>query len=136
MQSLLTRVAIAAGLGIVALVVAILGLAFFGGALFFWLREQSLSPAAAALCVGAAGFVLALLLLLIAKLMFSGGRARTRNVTTTTDAAGVLGQTIMRETLSLAQAHPYRTLLVSVMAGFLAGAIPELRRLPFSFFKK
>jgi len=138
MQSLISRVAIAAGLAVVALIVATLGLAFLGAALYFWLRSRFLAPEISALIVGGAALFTALLLMLIVKLSFRRrpAPARSGTRTTTTDAAGILGQAIVREGLSVVQAHPYRTLLISVGAGFLAGAIPELRRLPASFLRR
>src|SRR5690348_16991156 len=113
MKSLITRAAIAAGALLVAAFLAALAVAFFGVASYFALRGVPLSPAVSAVIVGAIWLLLALLLALIARGMVGRRRRYAAPATTSTDAAGVLAQTVMRDAFSLAQAHPYRTLLIS-----------------------
>jgi hypothetical protein len=136
MQRLLSRAAVAAALAAVALILVTLALVFLGAALVFWLRAQFVSPAGSAAIVGIIGLLLAAVLVLIARMMFGRRSAAAPTAATTTDAAAILGQAMVGEALSLARAHPYRTLLVSVAVGFIAGAIPEVRRFPFDLFKK
>lgn len=138
MEGFLSRVVFATAASIAALIFSAVAVAFLGGALYLWLGSMPLAPSLAALIVGAAGLGVAALILLTAQ-MISACRRTARVAparTAATAAAGELGQLIAHEAVSLTNAYPYRAFVVSLIAGFAAGASPELRRIFKSSLKE
>jgi hypothetical protein len=135
---LLTRVGIAVAAGIVGIIIVATAVVFLAAALYLWLISLALSRALAALLVGVAGLLLVAIIGLIAKLV-AGRPRRTAPPPTPASAATAatdVGYMIAREAVSLAHAHPYRSLVVAAAVGFVAGISPELRQLLTQPFKK
>lgn len=131
MERLLSRMVIAIAACVAALIFVAMAVGFLGGALYLWLVSMPLAPPLAAFLVGAAGLAVAVLILITAKMISArrrGDRVASAR-TSATDVAGDLGQLIAQEAVSLANAHPYRAFVVSLIAGFAAGASPELRQI-------
>ena len=95
------------------------------------------APALAALLVGLAGLMLAGLILLATRMAQRSGRtARRRGNNGSTnpgltdnlnDLAARLGSLAAQQASAQAQAHPYRSFAVALIAGLAVGGIPELR---------
>jgi hypothetical protein len=134
-ERFLSRVVMATVAFIAALILVAVAIAFLGGALYLGLVSLALSPPLAALLVGTAGFGLAGLIMLAARVI-SGRRRAPRIAASAADTAAEFGELIAREAVSLAQAHPYRALVISLVAGFTAGASPELRRIFTGLLKR
>lgn len=136
MSSLPTRIGLAAGVGIVALIVFGTTMWFLGDALLLLLESHGVGPAAAAALTGLAGLVLTALLGLLAKLAL---RAPRRAAITTAkpvaSANGVangiaadLGALAAQQIVNTTREHPYGTMGAALAAGIAVGAIPELRK--------
>lgn len=141
MTSLPTRIGLAAGAGIVALIVLGITLWFLGDALMLLLEEKGFGPAGAAGLTGLAGVVLAALIGLLAKWLVrphpqaaapaagvGGGAVNTY--------AAELGALVAQQIVSTTKAHPYKTMGAALAAGLAVGAIPELRKTLLDLLKK
>jgi hypothetical protein len=131
LDRLVSRVLTATAAGTFALILVSVAILFLGGALYLWLVSLAITPSLAALLVAAAGLGLALLLVLALKLV-SGQRAPAAPGHT----AGELGALAAQQATSLAKAHPYRAFAISLVAGFAAGASPEIRKIFTDLLKK
>jgi hypothetical protein len=136
--SLPTRIGLAAGAGIVALIVLGTTMWFLGDALMLLLEEKGFSPAGAAGLTGLAGLVLAMLIGFLAKWLLGPHRraaapAPAANVNT---AAAELGALVAQQLVSTTKAHPYKTMGAALAAGLAVGAIPELRKMLTDLLKK
>ena len=130
----MTRIAIAAAAGIVALIVLGAATWFLGDALMLWLEEENFRPGAAAGLTGVAGLVLVALLGLCAKLALRPHRrpalpapAPKANGVTNGIAAD-LGALAAQQIVNTTRAHPYSTMGAALAAGLAVGAVPELRK--------
>ena len=138
MASLPTRIGLAAGAGIVALIVLGTTTWFLGDALMLLLAEKGFTPAGAAGLTGLAGLVLALLIGLLAKWLLSSHRraaAPTASANVNT-AAAELGALVAQQLVTTTKAHPYKTMGAALAAGLAVGAIPELRKALTDLLKK
>jgi hypothetical protein len=131
-----TRIAIAVGACIVALIVFGTTVWFLGDALMLWLQEEGFRSAAAAGLTGVAGLVLVAVLGLFAKLaLHAPRRAALPAATATPGINGVangiaadLGALAAQQIVNTTRAHPYGTLGAALAAGLAVGAVPELRK--------
>ena len=150
MTALATRIGIAAGLGILALIVLGTTLWFLGDALMLALEEKGFRPSAAAGLAGLAGFVLVLLLGLSAKLALQPPRRRPAPVAgqkaasapppasvngVATGIAADLGALAAQQIVNTTRAHPFGTMGAALAAGVAVGAVPELRKSLFGLLK-
>jgi hypothetical protein len=135
--SLPTRIGLAAGAGIVALIVLGTTTWFLGDALMLLLEAKGFAPAAAAGLTGLAGLVLVALIGVWAKWLVGSHRRATRPATATASspAAGTvnglaaeLGAVIGQQLVTTTKTHPYKTMGAALAAGLAVGAIPELRK--------
>jgi len=141
-SSLPSRIGLAAGAGIVALVVLVPTLWFLGDALMLWIEAKGLTPQAAAGLTGLAGLVLAIALGLCAKLALRAPRRRPAAVATAPGANGIangiaadLGALAAQQIVNTTRAHPYSTMGAALAAGLAVGAVPELRKSLLGLFK-
>jgi hypothetical protein len=136
-----TRIAIAVGAGIVALIVFGTTMWFLGDSLMLWLQEQGFRSAAAAGLTGVAGLVLVALLGLCAKLALSPRRRPAlpapapRGNGVATGIAADLGALAAQQIVNTTRAHPYGTMGAALAAGLAVGAVPELRKSLMGLFK-
>ncbi len=136
MNSFSARIGLAAGAGIVALLVLAVTLLFLGHALMLLLEEKGLSASAAAGLTGLAGLVLALIVALVAKwAMRTPRRPAVPAAPTASSANGVangiaadLGALAAQQIVNTTRAHPYGTMGAALAAGLAVGAVPELRK--------
>jgi hypothetical protein len=147
-SSFTTRIAIAAALGVAALLVLIITLWFLGDALLALLSEHGFRRSAAAGLTGVAGLILIGMLGIAAKLAMrprkptvpvpaaapSSARPSTGNVVN--DLALEFGSLAAEQVGSTVRTHPYTTMGTALAAGVALGAIPELRRAVFSIASK
>jgi len=136
-----TRIALAIGTGIGALIVFGATIWFLGDALMLWLQEQGFRAAGAAGLTGLAGLVLTALIGLLAKLMLSPRRrpalpapAPAVNGVANGIAAD-LGALAAQQIVNTTRAHPYGTMGAALAAGLAVGAVPELRKSVMGMFK-
>lgn len=144
MSSFPARIGVAAGLGIVALIVLGTTLWFLGDAFMLWLEEKAFSDAAAAGLTGVAGLVLAIILGFGAKLALRRPRRRVP-LPATAPAPGIngvangiaadLGALAAQQIVNSTRAHPYSTMGAALAAGLAVGAVPELRKTLLGMFK-
>ena len=145
-MSLPTRIGLAAGLGIVALIVLGTTLWFLGDALIIWIESEGLAPAAAAGLTGVAGLVLIVVLALSIKLALRPRTAvphrwrRPRPPLPGVNgvASGIaadLGALAAQQIVATTRAHPYSTMGAALAAGIAVGAVPELRKTIIGLFK-
>jgi hypothetical protein len=135
-NSFSARIGLAAGAGIVALLVLAVTLLFLGHALMLLLEEKGLSASAAAGLTGLAGLVLALIVALVAKwAMRTPRRPAVPAAPTASSANGVangiaadLGALAAQQIVNTTRAHPYGTMGAALAAGLAVGAVPELRK--------
>ena len=138
MISLPTRICLAAGAGIVALIVLGTTIWFLGNALMLLLQATGFEPAGAAALTGGAGLVLVALIGLLAKYLASPHpRAAIRAAGAPPPAArdsaingyaAELGAVLAQQVVSTTRAHPYTAMGAALVAGLAVGAIPELRK--------
>jgi hypothetical protein len=136
-SSLPTRIGLAAGTSIVALIVLGTASWFLGDALLLLLEAEGSSPAAAAGLTGLAGLVLAGLTgLLVRWLVQPHPRATIPAATPAPGANGSavngyaaeLGALVAQQIATSTRAHPYTTMGAALAAGVALGAVPELRK--------
>jgi hypothetical protein len=138
--SLPTRIGLAAGAGIVALIVLGTTMWFLGDALMLLLAEKGFSPAGAAGLTGLAGLVLAILIGFLAKWLLGPHRRAAASAPTSAanvnTAAAELGALVAQQLVTTTKAHPYKTMGAALAAGLAVGAIPELRKMLTDLLKK
>ena len=138
MERLLSRALIGMAAAVAAMILATIAAVFLGWALYLFLVSLSAAPPLAAALVGLAGLVLAGMIILAARIASrriqgsptSGntGSADPNLAGNINDLAAKLGGLAARELTEQAQAHPYRAVVVSLLAGLAVGVIPELRK--------
>jgi hypothetical protein len=139
--SLTTRLALAAGASVVALIVAAIALWFLGQALFLALAATTLSPAQAAVVTGISGLALAGLIALVARALLRPARTAVAAPVPSTgsivnDLALQLGGIVAQQAAATSKAHPYGTVGTAFAAGFGLGAMPELRKALLDLLKR
>jgi hypothetical protein len=142
-SALPTRLAFAAGAGVIALIVFGATLWFLGDALMLLLEEHAFRPSAAAGLSGLAGLVLVAALGIGAKLAMRPPRRRAaapaaaapRANGVTNGIAADLGALAAQQIVNATREHPYGTVGAALAAGLAMGAIPELRKAALGLFK-
>jgi hypothetical protein len=138
-----TRIGLAIGAGIAALIIFAIALRFLGEGLMLWLQQQGFRGSAAAGLTGLAGLVLAVLSGFVARWIL---RAKRRPaVAVAAPAPGIngvangiaadLGALAAQQIVSTTRAHPYGTVGAALAAGIAVGALPELRKSLLGLFK-
>jgi hypothetical protein len=134
-RSLATRIGLAAGAGIVALIVLLTTLWFLGDALMLALEADAFMPQAAAGLTGLAGLVLAGLIGLMAKLALRAPRRHEappapapRVNSLAHGIAADLGALAAQKIFNTTREHPYSIMGAALAAGIAFGAVPELRK--------
>jgi hypothetical protein len=118
---------------VVALILVVLAAIFLCRSLYLYLVSLSAAPPLAALLTGLAALIVAGLIILAARIATGPRRtdrtsepSRNGNVE---DLAAKLGGLAAEQLNTAAQAHPYRTFAVALIAGLAVGASPELRNI-------
>jgi hypothetical protein len=142
-ERFLSQALIAVAAAVAAIIFVATAAIFLGAALYLFLVSLSAAPPLAALLVGLAGLVLAGLIALAVRMTWrcrrtgrTGGGSGSADPGRAGDAAGdvadlaaQLGSLAARELASQAQAHPYRAVVVSLLAGLAVGGSPALRNM-------
>jgi hypothetical protein len=140
--SLPTRIGVAVGAGIVALMALGTTVWFLGDALVLLLSAKGFEPAAASALTGLAGLASAVLLGLVAKWV-ARPRRHVTVLAASTDAAGSavnayaaeIGAIVAQQVVVSARAHPYTTVGAALAVGLALGAVQELRKSLNGFLK-
>jgi hypothetical protein len=135
MRRLIARVATSIALMLIALVAVLVALGYFVFALYLWLAEYLVPPAAALVSGGIVLFV-ALLLVMIARAMLRGRRRRERDLPLSAEAAAEIGSLFGDKVQGFANLHRGSSLLTALAAGFAVGVSPKLRSILWRLFKK
>lgn len=134
MVRLITRLAISVAACLLAAIIALFGVGFLCFA-FYLALLQHLSPPLAALATAGATFVLAALIILggwaIGAMVKSRRKSPDERLLT-----ALFGEFFGHEFSTRAASHPQATLFASLLAGFVVGANPGLRRLLRDLFFK
>jgi hypothetical protein len=136
--ALTTRIALAAAVGVFALIVLGTTLWFLGDAMMLALEEHDFRPSAAAGLTGLAGLVITGICGLVAKSLVSSHRRRVpppsaavaagSNGSAMNGIAADLGALVARQLADSSRKHPYTTMGAALAAGLAMGAVPELRK--------
>ena len=136
MRRLATRLAISIALMLIALVAVMIALGYFLFALYLWLTNYFVPPAAAAVA-GAIILVIAALLALIGRAALRGSKRRDRNyASVSAEAAAEIGSLFGEKVQGFAQMGKGTSLLTALAAGFAVGVSPKLRALLWRIIKK
>jgi hypothetical protein len=138
-ERFLSRALISMAAVLAAIILVAAAVVFLGAALYLWLLSLSAAPPLAALLVGLTGLILAGLIILAARMASRCGRTGRPNGNSGSADAGLagnvnelaaqLGSLAARELTSQAQAHPYRAVVASLLAGIAVGGSPALRNM-------
>jgi hypothetical protein len=138
-ERFLSRALISLAAAVAAIMLVATAVVFLCGALYLCLVSMSAAPPLAALIVGLVLLILAGLIILAARVTpLRGGTSRTSGKTGIADPgptgdvgdlAATLGGLAAQQLSGHAQAHPYRTFAVALLAGLAVGASPELRNM-------
>jgi hypothetical protein len=130
---MLSRALISMVAAVAAIILVATAAIFLCTALYLFLVSLGVGPPLAALLAGLAALILAGLIMLAARMApgvrrssRTSGPARDGNVD---DLAARLGGMAAEQLNTGAQAHPYRTFAVALLAGLAVGASPELRNM-------
>lgn len=140
----MTRIGLAIGAAMAALIVFAIALWFLGDALMLWLlQEQGFRASAAAGLAGLAGLILAVLGGFVARWVLRAPRRPA--VAAAKPAPGIngvangiaadLGALAAQQIVTTTRAHPYGTVGAALAAGLAVGAVPELRKSLMGLFK-
>ena len=133
MERFLSRAVTSAAAAVAAIILAATAAIFLCAALYLFLVSLSVAPPLAALLAGLAALAVAGLIILAARMAPRfRGMGRTRGSGNVDDLAAKLGGLAAQQLNTAAQAHPYRTFGVALLAGLAVGGSPELR----SMFEK
>jgi hypothetical protein len=130
---MLSRALISMVAAVAAIILVATAAIFLCAALYLFLVSLSVAPPLAALLAGLAALILAGLIMLAARM--SPGLRRTGRTSgpghdgNVDDLAATLGGLAAEQLNTGAQAHPYRTFAVALLAGLAVGASPELRNM-------
>lgn len=127
MGGLVTRIVFAAAALVVASLAAVTALGFFAAAAYLAF-SAALSPTTAALATGGAALGLAAVAILVGWLVSRRPSGAWPGDGAPGSVVLALGDLIGRECLSLAKAAPRRTVGFALLAGFIVGAVPEIRQ--------
>jgi len=133
MRRFFGRLAISIALIVVALVALLIAVGYFVFALYLWLVEYLIPPAAAVV----AGLIVLVLALVLA-LILRGSRRRDPDhaVTKAAEAAAELGSLFGDKVQGFANMGRGTSLLTALAAGFAVGVSPKLRGLLWRIIKK
>jgi hypothetical protein len=136
-EPFLSRLLTSMAAAVAAIILAAAAAIFLCVALYLFLVSMSVAPPLAALLVGLVLLMLAGLIILAARMAprfrrtprTSGnpGSAAPGPAGNVNDLAAQLGSLAAEQLTGQAQAHPYRTFLVALLAGVTVGGSPELR---------
>ena len=120
-----------------AVLTALIAIGYFMFALYLWLAEY-LVPPAAALIAGVLVLFTAALLAFIASTMFGGLSLRDRNPKNlgAAETAADIGSLFSDHVKEFAQMNRGTSLITALIAGFAVGFSPRLRGLLLSLLKK
>ena len=137
MRRFVARLAISIALILIALVATMIAVGYFVFALYLWLTNY-LVPPAAAVVAGLVILVVAAVLALIARGAMRGSKRRDRDHATMTaaEAAAELGSLFGDKVQGFAQINRGTSLLTALVAGFAVGVSPKLRALLWRIIKK
>ena len=137
MERFLSRLLTSLAAAVAAIMLVAAAAIFLCAALYLFLVSMSVAPPLAALLVGLVLLMLAGLIILAARMAprfrrsapSSGqpGSANPGPAGNVNDLAAQLGAMAAEQLNSQAQAHPYRTFAVALLAGLAVGGSPELR---------
>jgi hypothetical protein len=136
-----TRLGLAIGAGVVALIVFGTTIWFLGEALMLWLQDKGFSGGGAAGLTGLAGLVLTAAMGLLAKTLLSPRRrpalpAPAPGINGVANGiAADLGALAAQQIVNTTRAHPYGTMGAALAAGLAVGALPEVRKSVMGLFK-
>lgn len=128
----MARLAAAAGAAVVAMIVAIFALWYFGQAIILGLEQHDMSPAASHAIAGVVGLVVVAIIGGAVALMLRRRKVTVKTtvpINPTADAAAQLGGIVAQQLMMNAREHPYYGAGAALAAGLAVGAIPELRDL-------
>ena len=139
MDSFLSRLLTSMAAAVAAIILVAAAAVFLCVALYLFLVSMSVAPPLAAVLVGLALLMLAGLIILAARMTprfrrtprpsgnpSSAASGPAGNIN---DLAAQLGGLAADQLTGQAQAHPYRTFAVALMAGVAVGGSPELRKI-------
>ena len=122
----MARIGFAIAAMVVALVASATALVFLAVTIFLAFRHD-LSPPMAALATSVCALLFAAVVALVGWLVWRGSFRASRRPSPGS-VAGALGEQMGREYLAMAKAAPGRTVGIALAAGFVVGAVPEVRR--------
>jgi hypothetical protein len=135
----LSRLLTSLAAAVVAIILAATAAIFLCAALYLFLVSLSAAPSLAALLAGMSALILAGLIILAARMAprFRGtaptsgnsGRADPGLAGNVNDLTAKLGGLAALQLTSQAEAHPYRSFAVALIAGLAVGGSPELRNM-------
>jgi hypothetical protein len=138
-EHFLFRVAVSLAAMMAAIILSSIAAVFLCGALYVYLVSAAAAPALAALLVGLATMIAVGLIILAVYVMSRrdpAGRMHDRTIGIARSAVGQvndmaanLESLAAREFTVLAQAHPYRALILALFGGLAIGRSPELREM-------
>ncbi len=130
---MLSRALTSLAAAVAAIILVASAAVFLCAALYLLLVSLSAAPPLAALLTGLAALILAGLIILAARMATglrrtdrTSGLSHDGNVE---DLAAKLGGLAAEQLNTEAQAHPYRTFAVALLAGLAVGASPEIRNM-------
>jgi hypothetical protein len=130
---MLSRALISMVAAVAAIILVATAAIFLCAALYLFLVSLRVAPPLAALFAGLAALILAGLIMLAARMAPSFRRTRRPSDPgddgNVDDLAARLGGLTAEQLNIGAQAHPYRTFAVALLAGLAVGVSPELRNL-------
>ena len=137
MRRFFARLAISVALILIALVAVLIAVGYFVFALYLWLTNYFVPPAAAVVA-GVSILVVAALLALVARAFMRGSKRLEQDYTSLSAAetAAELGNLFGDKVQGFANMSRGTSLLTALVAGFAVGFSPRLRGLLLSLLKK
>ena len=137
MRRFFARLAISIALVLIAVVAALIAVGYFVFALYLWLTDY-LVPPAAAVVSGLIVLVVAILLALISGGMLRWSKRRDRDhvAMSAAETAAEIGSLFGDKLQGFAQMNRGTSLLTALVAGFAVGLSPKLRALLWRILKK
>jgi hypothetical protein len=136
MRRFFARLAISIALVLIALVASLVAVGYFLFALYLWLAEYLVPPAAAAIS-GVIALLLALVLALIARAMLRFRRGGTdAPALSAAETAADVGSALSDKLNDFATMNRGTSMITALMAGFAVGFSPRLRSLLWRLLKR
>jgi hypothetical protein len=137
MRRFFARLAISIALILIALVAVLIAVGYFVFALYLWLTNYFVPPAAAVVA-GVIILVVAALLALIARAFMRGSKRRGKDYASMSAAetAAELGSLFGDKVQGFANMSRGTSLLTALVAGFAVGVSPKLRAILWRVLKK